>query len=313
MALMHFNAGAREGYIMKQLLCCLIVGVLSQPLLADINVLACEPEWAALATALGKETVNVHSATTYQQDPHHIQARPSLIAKARKADLLICSGAGLEEGWLPLLTRKSNNSKIQPGAIGHFVATEYVRLLGGSKKVDRSEGDVHGLGNPHIHMNPNNILKVAKALSNTLSELEPERKSYFAENLSRFSKDIQKMQAKWKDQIGALQGQQVIVHHDSWAYLFQWLGLEKVATLEPKPGLPPSTSHLSKLLIQVKDKPTYCIIYSSYQSSKPAIWLGKRSHTPVIMLPYTVNNWKKDDALVSYYESLIKALLTVGE
>ena len=298
---------------MKRLLCCLILWVLSQPSMAAINILTCEPEWAALATALGKESVKVHSATTYQQDPHHIQARPSLIAKARKADLLICSGASLEEGWLPLLIRKSNNKKIQPGAAGHFMAAEHVKLLGEIENVDRSEGDVHGLGNPHMHMNPNYMLQVATALSNTLAEIQPEKKDNFDKNLKNLTLEIQQMQSKWQSKINTLQGKRIIVHHDSWIYLFEWLDLIKVATLEPKPGLPPSTSHLSSLLKQIKDKPVYSIIYSSYQSSKPASWLSKRSNTPVVMMPYSVDDWKPYGALVSYYESLINNLLKAGE
>ncbi len=310
---MRINGCAIGSQTMKQLLSFFILGLLSQSSLAAINILACEPEWAALATALGKESVKVHSATTYQQDPHHIQARPSLIAKARKADLLICSGAGLEEGWLPLLIRKSNNTKIQAGNTGYFIATEHVSLLGKTMNVDRSEGDVHGLGNPHIHMHPDYMLQVASALSSTLSQIEPDKKADFAKNLVEFTAGIQQMKNRLQSKIDTLQGKQLIVHHDSWVYLCEWLGLEKVATLEPKSGLPPSTSHLSGLLKQFKDKPAYSIIYSSYQDGKPAEWLSKRSNTPAIMLPYSVDDWKQSGSLASYYESLINSLLKAGE
>lgn len=146
----------------------------TQPVYAALNVLACEPEWAALSKALGGDLVTVTSATTGAQDPHHVQARPSLISKARKADLLVCTGAELEIGWLPLLQRKTSNSAIQNGADGHFMATNYVTMLGVPAVLDRSQGDVHAMGNPHIQTDPNNITDVAAALNERLQLLDPD-------------------------------------------------------------------------------------------------------------------------------------------
>ncbi|NIO12678.1 MAG: zinc ABC transporter solute-binding protein, partial [Xanthomonadales bacterium] len=134
------------------------------PALADLRVLTCEPEWAALVEALGGDLVTVNSATSGLQDPHRIQARPSLMAQARRAELLVCTGADLEIGWLPLLLRQAANGRIQTGQPGHFFASDYVTMLDVPARLDRSEGDIHPYGNPHIHLDPRNISIVAREL-----------------------------------------------------------------------------------------------------------------------------------------------------
>lgn len=286
--------------------------LMSQQTLAQINVLACEAEWAALALAIGGEQVKVHSATTALQDPHHVQARPSLIAKTRKADLLICSGAELETGWLPVLLRKSGNAKIQPGKPGYFMATDQVVLLGKRESVDRSEGDVHASGNPHIHTNPQHMLTVAKSLSETLATLDPQQADYYQQRYGIFSEQLQNLLSNKQAEIASLKGQSIVVHHDSWLYLAQWLGLEKVATLEPKPGVPPSSGHLSALVSQLKAQPADMIIYSSYQNNRAAKWLSGKTGIAKVALPYSVSNWQNDKALLLWYEDLIGKLTMVA-
>ena len=138
---------------------------------ATLQVFACEPEWAALASEVGGDKVVSFSATHAQQDPHYIRARPSLISKARRADLIICSGADLEIGWLPLLLERAG-SNVQPGRLGNLMAFHYVPLLEIPVVVDRSMGDVHPDGNPHIHLDPYNILRVAEELSDRLISLD---------------------------------------------------------------------------------------------------------------------------------------------
>jgi zinc/manganese transport system substrate-binding protein len=136
----------------------LLLLCMTQPVQAGLNILACEPEGAALAQELSGDLVTISSATTAYQDPHFIQARPSLQARARKADLLVCTGSELELGWLPILLRSSGNPRIQAGSPGYFMASDHVRLLGKPKVVDRSEGDIHAGGNPHIQTDPRNLL-----------------------------------------------------------------------------------------------------------------------------------------------------------
>ncbi|MGI9236621.1 MAG: metal ABC transporter solute-binding protein, Zn/Mn family, partial [Woeseiaceae bacterium] len=142
--------------------------------LADLDVFACEPEWAALAAEIGASHVSTFSATTALQDPHYIQARPSLIAKVRQADLVICSGAELEIGWLPALLQKANNRKVAPGGPGYLEVSDFVLRLDATASVDRAEGDIHPLGNPHIQTDPHNIAAVAKVLGQRMASLDTE-------------------------------------------------------------------------------------------------------------------------------------------
>src|SRR4051812_16431169 len=150
----------------------LAIAFSSGPASAAINVFACEPEWAALAQELGGDKVSTVSATTAFQDPHHIEARPSLIARMRSADLVVCSGSELEIGWLPLLLTQSGNGRVRPGSPGYIEASQYVVKLEVPRVVDRSMGDVHPGGNPHVHTDPRNIAKVAVVLAGRLAQLD---------------------------------------------------------------------------------------------------------------------------------------------
>jgi zinc/manganese transport system substrate-binding protein len=293
---------------MRKLLMVFILAFISPLSLAGIRVLTCEPEWAALATTLAGANVDVYSATTAQQDPHTIQARPSLIAQARQADLLICSGAELEIGWLPLLLQKSANKKIQTNAAGYFMAADHVELSGKVRTADRSAGDVHLGGNPHIHTNPHNMLKVADALLPVLVQLLPGQSAELRQNHAVFTQKMQSALIQWQPLITALNGKKVVVHHDNWVYLNQWLGLNKVATLEPKPGVPPTTGHLAGLLMQLKNNPADIIIYTDYQDSKPAQWLSAKTGLPALQLPSSVSEWQQPDALIQWYGELLTLL-----
>ena len=150
----------------------IVATALSIPAAAALNVFACEPEWGSLAQELGGDKVNVYNATTAQQDVHHIEARPSLIARARSADLMICSGSELEIGWVPLLLTNSGNSRIQPGSPGFLEASQYVVKLEVPRVIDRALGDIHPGGNPHIHLDPRNIARVAEVLAGRLAEID---------------------------------------------------------------------------------------------------------------------------------------------
>lgn len=298
---------------MKKVFIMLSLLLASQASLAGIRVLACEPEWAALALALSGKEVEVFTATTARQDPHVIQARPSLIAQARRADLLICSGAELEAGWLPLLLQKSANRRIQPGQPGHFMASQYVTLLDKRVIVDRSAGDVHMAGNPHIHTSPLNLLAVADALLPVIQQLMPDQASELQENHAAFTHKLQAALQRWQPQVHKLHGLRIVVHHDNWAYLNDWLQLEKVATLEPKPGVPPSTAHLASLLRQLQQQPADLIIHTTYQDGKAAQWLSARTGIPALTLPATVENWQEPDALLHWHDQLLKQLSGISQ
>lgn len=280
---------------------------------AKVSILACEPEWAALAQAIGKQRVEVTSATTAFQDPHHIEARPSLIARARNADLVICTGAELEVGWLPLLLRQSGNSRIQQGRPGYFMAAGQVELIEKLERVDRSMGDVHGAGNPHLHLDPYRLLKVAEQFAQRLAKIDPDNAAAYQSNHTAFSERWQSAIDAWEKKAQPLRGKKVVVQHRSWSYLLAWLGIEVVADLEPKPGLPPTSGHLASLLEKIKrEKPDFIMI-TAYQNDRGAQWLSRRSQLPVVTLPYTVGGSEQAGDLFSLYDAMLDQLLEAVE
>ena len=273
-----------------------------------LNVFSCEPEWAALVEELAGGNVEITEATTAFQDPHMLQARPSLIAGARNADLLICTGADLEIGWLPLLLRRSGNPGIQPGSPGHFMAADHVRRIEIPANIDRSQGDVHPQGNPHIHLHPRNIERVAEALADRLAELDPANADSYRANADDFLQRWSDARTRWEERAETLAGMRLVSHHRSFSYLADWLDLDIVATLELKPGIPPSGAQLSRLLEQLTPAPPAGIIRAPFENEKPAHWLSDRLSIPVIEMAYTVGGADTATDLFGLYEHTISTL-----
>jgi zinc/manganese transport system substrate-binding protein len=290
-------------YLLLALLCTPL------PALAALNVLACEPEWAALAQELGGDKVSVVSATTARQDPHHIEARPSLIARMRGADLVVCSGSELEIGWLPLLLTQSGNGRVQPGSPGYLEASQYVVRLEVPRVVDRSMGDVHPGGNPHIQTDPRNIAKVAAILAERLAQLDGANAASYRSRAEAFDKRWQDAIRRWELQAAPLKGMPIVEHHKGFTYLIAWLGLREVGNLEPRPGIPPTTSHLAELVQRMKQAPAKRIVYSSYDDPKAAAFLSQRTGIPSVMLPFTVGGTDRAKDLFGYFDDLIARLL----
>ncbi|WP_299790466.1 zinc ABC transporter substrate-binding protein [uncultured Shewanella sp.] len=275
---------------------------------AGLNIFACEPEYAALAKELAPDA-KIYSATTAMQDPHQVQARPSLIAKMRQADLSVCAGADLEVGWLPMLQMKSANARVRSTDRGLFFAADQVETLDQLESVDRSMGDVHAQGNPHLHFSPQKVLKVAEALTDKLVQLDPDSSADYRKALGDFSKRWEDAIPVWEAKAAPLQGKNVIAYHSSFRYLFDWIGIEQVADLEPKPGLPPSSSHLASLLKRTEAGDVMAIIVASYQDERGANWLGDRANLPVQVLPMSVGGNEQSQDLFSLYDSVLDLLL----
>ena len=280
----------------------------ASPLLATINVFACEPEWSALVDELGGERISSYSATTAFQDPHHIEARPSLIAKIRRADLVVCSGAELEVGWLPVLLRQAANINIMPGKMGYFEAAAQVERLDIPEKTDRSLGDVHASGNPHVHLDPRRIKIIAEALFNRLSILDPQGAEFYQQRFDDFNQRWQLAIEQWQLQARELKGQRIVVHHRDWVYLFDWLGIEIAAALEPKPGLPASPGHISLLTKTLTAEPAKMIVHTPYQSTRAAKRLSQMRNIPVVELPYTVGGTEQVKDLFDLFTVTIEKL-----
>lgn len=293
---------------MKYLVACLMLFV-PLTVVAELRVFACEPEWAALAEEIGGPLVEAHSATTALQDPHYIQARPSLIAQVRRADLVICSGAQLEIGWLPALLQKANNPRVLPGAVGYMEASSFVLRVGTTADVDRSQGDIHPMGNPHIQTDPRNIAAVATALADRMSRIDPVNSSAYESNLKLFQEKWRAALERWEARATTLRGKRIITHHKSWVYLERWLGLEEVANLEAVPGLPPTASHLSRLTHQFADGGADVIIRSPYQDERPAEWLAERIGVAAVVLPLTVGGTEGATDLFTLFDDILDRLL----
>ena len=277
---------------------------------ADLRIFACEPEWAALAKEIGQDKVNTYSATTARQDPHFIQARPSLIARVRRADIVICSGAQLEIGWLPMLLAKANNPKVQPGNPGHIVASSHVERLQVPTNIDRSQGDVHPEGNPHIQSNPHNISLVAIVLTERMQQLDTENSAIYQNGLKEFQLQWDAAIKSWEQRAAPLKDKKIIAHHKSWPYLEKWLGMIEVANLEPVAGIPPSVSYLSSLAARFSNGGADYIIRTPYQDSKASEWLSERSGIPMLILPLTIGGTDKANDLFSLFDDIIDQLLS---
>lgn len=281
---------------------------------ADLDVFACEPEWAALAEEIGGDKVKTNSATNALQDPHYIQARPSLIAKVRRADLIVCSGAQLEIGWLPMLLRKGNNPGVMPGNPGFLEASRYVKRLDVVANPDRSQGDVHPQGNPHIQTNPHNIRLVAVAIAERMAQLDASNANTYQQGLEDFSQRWNAAITGWEERALPLRGKKVIAHHESWIYLENWLGLVEVATLEPVAGIPPTAGHLASLLDRFGDTGSAdFIIRAPFQSEKPSSWLSERTGIPAVMLPLTVGGSDSSGDLFKWFDDILDRLLAARD
>ena len=273
--------------MMKQILTLLLI-LLTLPAAAQVRVLATVPEWGALTREIGGERVSVTVATTAMQDPHHIEARPSLIARGRTADMIVATGADLEAGWLPLLLRESGNRRIQPGGPGYFEAASVVELQNVPQTVDRSMGDVHPSGSPHFHLDPRNIPLVAKALSERLGQIDPDGTETYRNNLKNFTGRWQSAMLRWQQEGVSLKGLTYLQAHRSFCYLANWLGMTSQGELEPKPGIEPTSGHLASIALAQQKKPADMILRAAYQHDRAAQWVSARTGSPVVTLAYTV-------------------------
>lgn len=284
----------------------------SWPGLAALNIFACTPEWGSLAQEIGGEKVSVYIATSALQDAHRIEARPSLIARARRADLVVCTGADLEVGWLPLVLAQSGNPNIQSGQPGYFEAAAAARLIEIPERLDRAMGDVHAAGNPHLHLDPQNVARVARALAVRMSELDKQDASYYVGRELAFQARWRDATARWEREAAPLKGLRLVVYHRDLSYLIAWLGMQAVGALEPRPGLPPSAAHLTDLLDVLKRSPAKVVVRSAYSDSRAADWLAQQAGLPSVVLPYTVGGTERAKDLFGLYEDSIARLLAVA-
>jgi zinc/manganese transport system substrate-binding protein len=277
-----------------------------QPVYA-LNIFTCQPDWASLAQ-LHAPNAKVFSATTAFQDPHFIQARPSLISQMRKADLAICAGAELEVGWLPELQRQSRNAKVSAGGDGLFFVTDHVAVLDKHNHVDRAMGDVHAGGNPHVQFAVADMVSISAGLTAKLQQLDPTNAPAYAKAGEQFQQRWKAKMLLWKNKARGLNGQQVVGYHATYRYLFAWLGMTQIADLEPKPGVSPTTAHLSRLS-QLDTRAVYAIVYATHQNDQAATWLAQRNQLPMAVLPQSVGGTAAANDIFTLIDDSINLLL----
>ena len=292
-----------------RMLTALGVAAALSPAYAALNVLATVPEWRSLAEVLGGDDVKVYVATTAMQDPHHVEAKPSLIARARNADLVVSTGAELEVGWLPLVLQQAGNPKVRPGQPGYFEAAAYVTLLDKPTRLDRAEGDVHASGDPHIQTDPRNIARVAAALTARMSELDPAKAESYRARYKAFDEKWRAAIARWEREAAPLKGAPVLVQHKGFTYLIAWLGIKQVAALEPKPGVEPTVAYLSEVLSIVQRQPAKMVLRAAYQSDRASQWIAERAKIAAVVLPFTVGGDAEAKDLFSLFDDTIARLL----
>jgi len=294
---------------MSKLFPTLLLTLASLPAWANLNVFATVPEWASLAREIGGDKVRVYSATNAFQDPHRIEAKPSLLAQARQANLVVAAGADLEVGWLPLVLRDSGNAAIQAGRPGYFEAANFVSRLEVPTSVDRAQGDVHAAGNPHLHLDPRNVLKVGEALAGRMAELDAANAVAYQAGYKSFAGKWQAAMARWEKEAAPLRGVPVLVHHASFLYLANWLGLKEVGTLEPKPGIEPTSGHLSSLLARQQTLPAKMVLRTAYNPDGPSQWIAGKTGLPAVLLPYTVGGTAEAKDLFGLFDDTVQRLL----
>jgi zinc/manganese transport system substrate-binding protein len=238
-----------------------------------------------------------------------VEARPSLIARARKASLLVCTGAELESAWLPVILRESGNTAVRTGNPGNFEAARYVTMLETPGRLDRGDGDVHAMGNPHIQTDARNFIPVAEALSKRLIQIDPSNTLYYQQQLSQFNQQWRTAISRWEKQAAPLKGIAIIAQHRGFPYLNNWLGLIQVAELESRPGMEPSAAHLSLVLNQLQQHPAKMVLRAAYQDGRPSEWIAGRAHINAVALPYTVGGNAQAIDLFSLFDNTIARLL----
>ncbi len=298
---------------MKKFILFLMMATLVASKAFALNVFTCEPEWKSLTEEITKDKADVYSATNATQDVHYIQAKPSLIAKIRKADMVVCSGADLEIGWLPLILRKAGSAKVQEGGANLIYAAQYVQTIEKPTRIDRADGDVHPNGNPHLHLNPYNVLKVGKVIADKLSEIDSQNSEFYQKNFADFSAKMNSQIKTWEQKALALKGTNVVTNHKNMSYLFDWLKIKTIGTLEPKPGIPATSKHLNELKNITEQNKIAFIAYAPFESSKPAEWLSKESGVKAIILPYTIGGNKETNNLFDLYQNSIDLMLNATD
>lgn len=262
---------------------------LAAPAGAQLKVVTSTTDLAAIAKDVGGKHVSVTHISEGYQDPHFAEAKPSFVLQMRKADVFAFVGLDLEVGWMSLLVDGARNPKVRPGGSGYVDVSKAIDVLDQARgPVDRSMGDVHPQGNPHYWLDPDNARKIARLFERKFSELDTKNSAAYAVNRGAFEDRLNAAEKSWRPLIAAIKGKPVVAYHTSWKYFAEYTGMTIVGFMEPKPGVPPSPSHLAGLILQMKRTGAKVIIMEPFYSRKDADFVAAKTGAKVLVLPPSV-------------------------
>ena len=286
----------------------LLLALLPFTLFAHLNIAVSYPYIGALTKTIGGDHVKTIVLAKGNWDPHFVVPRPSLISKLRSADALIMNGGQLEIGWLPPLIRRANNPKVQPNATTFLNLSNYIHMIQKPSSVDRSQGDVHPDGNPHFHLDPNNIITLAQTVAAFLISIDSEHKALYETNYENFEKEWQQNLLRWEKSMAPLKGTKLIQYHDVLAYFNQAYGLKTIGTIEPLPGIPPSSRHTLALINRIKREKPQFILHDVYHATKTADYISTKTGIKVIRMPHDLEALDSIDSLQALFDYLTEAV-----
>jgi len=266
----------------KLLILGLILGTCSSSALAKLNVVATTPDLGSIAREIGGNHIELSTLAKPTEDPHFVDAKPSFIVKLNHADLLIEGGAELEIGWLPALLDQSRNPRIAPGAPGHVACSQGINLLEVPTSLDRSRGDIHAAGNPHYLVDPLNAKIVAAHIADAFCAHDAKSCDVYRANLKKFDDEIDSRMKQWEQEMAPFRGQQLAAYHNSWVYFGDRFGLKIDLFLEPKPGVPPTPTHLAEVITRMRQDKVHAIIVDPYLNRRTAETVAEKTGAKVV-------------------------------
>lgn len=263
--------------------------IFSTPSFAEVNVVATLPWIGSVAKEIGKDKINVAILVKPGQDPHFVEAKPSMIVAARNADIIMYNGLELEVGYLPLIITSSRNAKIQPGQKGNLDCSGDVNVIERAQtNLDRSMGDVHPSGNPHYHLSPDNVLKAARAIAERFSSIDGGNADFYKSRLEAFDKSLREKMKEWDERMAPLKGKKVILYHRDMNYLMERYGIGVVGYIEPKPGIPPTPKHLQSLIETGKREGVSAVLVNTYFEKRSPSFVAEKTGGRMLALPIDV-------------------------
>ena len=279
------------------------------PLAAKLNVVATTPDLAALAREIGGDLVDVKALAKPTEDPHFVDAKPSHIVTLNRADVLIEGGAELELGWMPPLIESARNTRIATGAPGRIMASDGIRMLEIPATLDRSRGDVHALGNPHFLVDPLDAKIVAAHIADHFARVEPKSADVFRANLKKFNAAVDAKLVEWQHQLAPFRGAKIVTYHNDFVYFAERFNLTVIETLEPKPGIAPSSRHLAEVIEKMKAENARVILVQPYQNRKTAETVARQIDGAVLDVSQQPGAVKNTDTYVELMDTLVRTLV----